>query len=419
LTLLDVLSRVRDAHPLVRAAAARVDAARGTRRTAGAFTNPVLQYQVENAPIENRGSVAMDREVMTTAMIPLEPLYQRGPRVTRADADVRATQADARAEGIRVALEAARSYYRASIAQVTVDVTRDVAGWLDSVVTYNRARAKEGIVAEADLIRVQLEEDRVAAELSMQEADLARERATLSSYVGAPSTGVPLSLSVANRPIDWHMPAVDEATIRGGVPSSILIERTPLVQAGRERVNSATAGVGVEQRMVIRDVSAMLGTKQTAGTTSLIAGMSVPLPLFTQNRGEVARATAEQRVAEFELAATERSGSAELKGSFDAATVLLKRATALSAPQPGGSESIPAILARADESRRIALGAYREGAVPLLSVLDAARSWAEVRITFYRALFAQHESALALAAALGIPPDQVLSSTVPVLQVPR
>jgi cobalt-zinc-cadmium efflux system outer membrane protein len=171
--------------------------------------------------------------------------------------------------------------------------------------------------------------------------------------------------------------------------------------------------------MVIRDVSAMLGTKQTAGSTSLIAGMSIPLPLFTQNRGEIVRATAEQRVAEFELAAAQRSGSAELQGALDAATVLLKRATALSAPLPGGPESIPALLARADESRRIALGAYREGAVPLLSVLDAARSWAEVRITFYRALFAQHESVLALAAALGLPPDQVLSSTVPVLQVPR
>jgi cobalt-zinc-cadmium efflux system outer membrane protein len=419
LTLLDLLGRVRETHPLVRAAAARVDVVRGSRRTAGSFTNPLLQYQVDDTPLPGRGPIPMDREAMTTVMIPLEPLYQRGPRITRADADVRAAEASARAEGIRLALEAARSYYGAAIAQVTVDVTRDLAAWLDSVVTYNRARAKEGIAAEADFIRAQLEEDRITAELSMQEADLAREQANLLSFLDARMPTASLTLSFPNRPITWRVPELNDTAVRSEERTPAFVERTPQVQAARERVSSAIAGVGVERRMVLRDLSAMLGTKQTAGVTSLIAGVSVPLPLFTQNGGEIARARAERHVAEFELAAAQRSGSAGLQGALDAATVLLKRATALSAPQPGDPASTPAILARGDESRRIALGAYREGAVGLLSVLDAARAWGEVRVAYFRVLFAQHESALALAAALGIPPDQVLSSAAPVLQVPR
>jgi cobalt-zinc-cadmium efflux system outer membrane protein len=418
ITLLDVLSRVRDAHPLVNAASARVDAARGDRRSAGAFSNPVLQYQVENASIPGGGTVLMDRETMTTAMFPLEPLYQRGPRIARANADVHAAESDARAEGIRLGLEAARSYYRAAIAQVEVDVTRDLSIWLDSVVTYNRVRVKEGIAAEADLIRAQLEEDRAAAELSMQEADLAREKATLSSYLGA-AAARPAMLAIIDRPINWRFTEADASPSPSGERVFALAERTPQVLAARERVSSATAGVGVERRMVVRDLSAMLGTKQTAGTTSLIAGVSLPIPLFNQNRGDIDRATAEQRVAEFELAAAQRSASAELQGAIDAAAVLLVRASALAAPQANSASSLPAMLARADESRRIVLAAYREGAVPLLSVLDAARAWGEVRVTFYRALFAQHESALALAAALGIPPDKVLSTPAPVLQVPR
>jgi cobalt-zinc-cadmium efflux system outer membrane protein len=360
----------------------------------------------------------MDRETMTTAMFPLEPLYQRGPQIARANADVHAAESDARAEGIRLGLEAARSYYRAAIAQVAVDVTRDLSIWLDSVVTYNRVRVKEGIAAEADLIRAQLEEDRAAAELSMQEADLAREKATLSSYLGA-AAARPAMLAIIDRPLNWRLTEADASPSPNGERVFALAERTPQVLAARERVSSATAGVGVERRMVVRDLSAMLGTKQTAGTTSLIAGVSLPIPLFNQNRGDIDRATAEQRVAEFELAAAQRSASAELQGAIDAAAVLLVRASALAAPRANSASSLPAMLARADESRRIALAAYREGAVPLLSVLDAARAWGEVRVTFYRALFAQHESALALAAALGIPPDKVLSTPAPVLQVPR
>jgi outer membrane protein TolC len=59
-------------------------------------------------------------------------------------------------------------------------------------------------------------------------------------------------------------------------------------------------------------------------------------------------------------------------------------------------------LTRADEARRIALGAYREGAIPLIQVIDAARAWGEARIAYYRILYAQHESVLALLAAEGV-----------------
>jgi cobalt-zinc-cadmium efflux system outer membrane protein len=419
LTLGDVLARVHKEHPLAHAASARIDAARGSRLTAGAFANPVLQYQVDDTPLPGRGPIPMDREAMTTAMIPLEPFYQRGPRITRADADVRAARADARTEVIGLALDGARSYYRVAMAQVSVSVMRDLSVWLDSVVTYNRARVKEGIAAEADLIRAQLEQDRAGAELSMQEADLARERAMLASFMGSPASGIPLIVAIDDRPMPWRLAELGDELSQSHGNSTTLRERTPRVQAARERVGSATAGIGVERRMVIRDFSAMLGTKQSAGFTSLIAGLSVPLPLFTQNRGEIARATAEQRVAEFELQSAQRTASAEMVGAYEAAKLLSDRAILLTARQPGSPTNAPAVLARADESRRIALGAYREGAVPLLSVLDAARAWGDVRIAFYRALFAQHESVLALAAALGLDPEQVLPPTSPLLQVPR
>ncbi|HYM23544.1 MAG TPA: hypothetical protein VEU08_10055, partial [Vicinamibacterales bacterium] len=58
-------------------------------------------------------------------------------------------------------------------------------------------------------------------------------------------------------------------------------------------------------------------------------------------------------------------------------------------------------LSRAEESRRIALGAYREGAVPLFQVIDAARAWADARLTYYRTIFAQQQSIVSLIVAEG------------------
>src|ERR1041385_5130844 len=107
---------------------------------------------------------------------------------------------------------------------------------------------------------------------------------------------------------------------------------------------------------------------QTGRTTSMIAGVSLPFPLFEQNRGEIQRANAERDAATFELAAQQRNAVADLRGAYAAAMILTDRAARLSRRDSTG------FLARAEESRRIALGAYREGAVPLFQVIDAARS---------------------------------------------
>jgi cobalt-zinc-cadmium efflux system outer membrane protein len=147
--------------------------------------------------------------------------------------------------------------------------------------------------------------------------------------------------------------------------------------------------------MLFREAGVTLGTKQMMGTNSMVAGVSLPFPLFDQNRGEVARATAERDVARFDLAAQERVATADVTGALAAARLLTARAETLNRP---GSEGL---LARAEEMRRIALGAYREGAIPLVQVLDAARAWGETRLTYYRTLYAQHQAVLALIVATG------------------
>jgi cobalt-zinc-cadmium efflux system outer membrane protein len=147
--------------------------------------------------------------------------------------------------------------------------------------------------------------------------------------------------------------------------------------------------------MIVRQLGGTIGTMQTAGTTSMIAGVSMALPLFDQNRGEVQRANAERDAAAFELAAQERTATAEIRGAYEAARILTERATLLA------RRDSTSFLTRAEESRRIALGAYREGAVPLFQVIDAARSWADARITYYKTMAAQHQSILALLVSEG------------------
>lgn len=193
LTLGDVLRSVRAEHPLIRAAEARIRAAQGVRVTAGRLGNPIVSYQVDNAAFPTAAAVAgLDRETMAMVTLPLEPFYQRGPRVTQANASVRAAVAEAESERQRTALGAARAFYRVAFARVAVATNRDLSAWLDTVVTYNRARVKEGVTAEADLLRSTLERDRAAADATMAEVELYQARAQLASYL------IPMAISTSS-----------------------------------------------------------------------------------------------------------------------------------------------------------------------------------------------------------------------------
>ena len=217
----------------------------------------------------------------------------------------------------------------------------------------------------------------------MREADLARARADLAAYLGDPRL-----MSTAFAVVSDSLPLA----VPGGTGAGV----RPEVRAARDRLEAASNGVSLERSMTVRQVGATFGLKQTAGTSSMIAGLSLPVPLFDANRGGIQRASAEREAASFELAAVERTTQADVAGAIEVARLLTARATALSATGPGS------FLVRAEEARRITLGAYREGAVPLLQVIDAARAWSDARVMFYQILYAQHQSVLALVAAQGV-----------------
>lgn len=402
LTLQMVFDSLRIHHPSLLAAESYVRAAQGGLRTARTFANPVIGYQVDQTPFPGAGPVpGMMRQAMTTATFPLEFIFQRAPKIARANAELRKAGADASTARQRLGLNAAAAFYRTALGQVQVATMRDLAGWLDTLVMYNRARVKEGATAEADLIRSELERDRVGAEESMQSAELAQARAELNAFVSADYDEIQQSIVLTNeQPMAITVGGSLTNTSESAAIATTHFEQTlsvrPDVRSAREHLNAATAGVSIERSMVVRQLGATIGTMQTNHTNSMIAGLSLPVPLFDQNRGDVQRASAEREAAAFELSARQRAAWAELRGAYDAARILTERMSTLARVDSAN------FLARADESRRIALGAYREGAIPLYQVIDAARVWSDARSTYYRTLFAQHQSALSLIVAQGL-----------------
>lgn len=382
LTVSEAMSRALATHPRIGAAAEAVHAARGIRLTARSWTNPTFSQQTENGGFPGRAApLGIDREVMTTGTLSLAPLYQLWPRAASASADVRAAEADLIGARRAIALDAAAAFYAMAVAQVSVDALIDVRSWLDSLVAYTRPRVREGAAAEVDLIRLEVEQGRAETDLAMARVDFARARARLAVVVGVDS---------------FTVAAIDTTTVAPLLPplASLLIlarQQRPELIAANARVDAARAGATMERTNIVRDIAVTAGVKTMAGTRSFMTGLSFPVPLFDQNRGEIQRAEARRRIAAFERQQVEREIAADVTASYAAVQTLSEQAALLH----GG------LLRRAEEARRIAEAAYREGATPLVQVLDAARALAEARQVYYGALFAHQQSTLELSAAIG------------------
>jgi cobalt-zinc-cadmium efflux system outer membrane protein len=115
------------------------------------------------------------------------------------------------------------------------------------------------------------------------------------------------------------------------------------------------------------------------------------VPLFDRNKGAIQRATAERLAAEAHLHWLERTVKGELEGAYEAASHLTARVAAVQ----------PTALGRAEESQRIAVAAYQEGAASLLQVLDASRALTETRLTLLRLAAMANESLFELGVAAG------------------
>jgi cobalt-zinc-cadmium efflux system outer membrane protein len=100
-------------------------------------------------------------------------------------------------------------------------------------------------------------------------------------------------------------------------------------------------------------------------------GIAVPLPIFNRNRGPIAEAEAARARATAELTVAEQESARQLGHTRSA---LVSAASRVARDRQ--------LLQSADHLISMALAAYREGASPLASVLEAQRSARDVRTAF-------------------------------------
>ena len=386
--LLDARTAVANAlqrHPLLAAGSARITAAAGLQLQASLRPNPRAVFQTENwrfkgAP-EFTPSTDVDTFLYASQLI--ETASKRKLRTEFAAAGVQRSQLERELTMKQIAGRVRIAYWAAVGAQRVRDLLEENVSTYDQIVRYHELRVREGAMAEADLLKVRLERERVA--VAANSASLDARRALIELFRAMGETDfAPVRLTDQLEPVS-PIPTFNEG--------DALANRTELKLAA-QGVEQARANLRLQQSLARPDVEVLGGYKHTAGANTVIGGVQVSVPFANRNQGNIDAANSEIRVAESQAAATKALVTAEVRAAVAEAENRRGQLTNL----------LPGIVAQANEASRISQAAYREGGADLLRFLDTERVRIEAQAMYYRTLADYHQSLASLELALGVAP---------------
>ena len=376
----DLLRQAQETAPRLAEARADIARAEGLAQQAGVRPNPTVGLEIEN--FSGSGPYSGISQAETTASISqtLELGGMRSARVSAAQGEVEAARQRAQRAQVDFRFDLAVAYAEAEASDRRLVLAQEALGLAEEDARIARAFVEQG--REPELRRIQAEAAVQAARATVEEAQAAGATAfanlTALSGSAAPITSIPVSL------LDGTPPRSAISPVASTAPGYLV------AQAERE---AARRRLALERRRAVPDVNVSVGFRrfENSDASAFIAGVSVPLPLFDRNRGNVRAVQAEVTAAEARLNAARFDAEATVRASTARAAAAETR---LAAAREGERA--------AQEAYRLTRIGYEGGKLSLAELLVARRALTDARGQTIAAASERVSAQAALARMSGV-----------------
>lgn len=385
ITLRTALQRALAASPRLTAAERDIGIASGQRLQAGALINPEVSYEQDNSL--GSGPYRGTRSAETTLQISqlFELFGKREARIAAGQAGVETAAIQRKAIRLEVLSETAIAFVGVLGAQRRIQILDEQVAEIDRIAPLLQRRVEAGASSPAETGRAEAASALVKADRERVRALLASARRELAVLMGdtAPKfSGVSGRLDASGRPPSFN-------AVVAAIDANPQLVRWTAVYAQRN------AELLLARLRPYPDVRLSAGWRHfnDTGDDAVRLGISVPIPVFDQNKGNILS-------AEESLAKTR----AEREANRNALIVLAGRA--YDALQ--GSLREMAILRESaiPKSRQAAdaiFEGYGQGRFTLLEVLDAQASVAQARLREQEAQQNFHVAVATIEGLVGNP----------------
>ena len=389
LGLADLVQLAIKNNPALAAQRYTVEAAEGRQQQAGSMPNPRLELSnTSNSFLSNGGEYS--RSIGLSQDIPVGG--RLGAQQDVADAGLRLSVATLRQTEATLAGQVATSYYRLLVLKRQI-ATRDALIGIDQkLLDATTARMQAGEVSPLDVSTAELETERLKEQEVLLQNQYDVELANLNQLLGRPAR-TPLALADT-------LPQDNTFGNLGDLQQQALKERSDL-QAAQLESEQAQAQVSLARSERWEDWSVGVSTGQSrldvtgappqATEHEIGVTLSIPLPLWNRNKGNVAAALSGGRQADANGAALKLQIQNEVATAYSQ----LQRLSDVTARYRDR------LLPLSEKSVALAQQGYDQGQVSIVEVVTAERQHSEVEIAYLDALDQYLQAYASLNQAIG------------------
>nr|WP_235864490.1 MULTISPECIES: TolC family protein [Pseudomonas] len=335
--------------------------AQGERQQAGLIPNPEVSWEAEDTRRNSRTTTVMINQ-------PIELGGKRGARIEVASRAQDAAGIELERKRNVLRADVIQAFYSSSTAQQRLLLSRQSLELAERGLRVAQGRIKSGKSSPVEGTRAEVQLSEVRLELRRAERDEASAYQRLAQVMGAP---LPAFVSVGDP--SRSMPTVPD--------SSLLLNRigeTAELRLAKLQIDQREASLGLEKAQRIPDLTVSIGSQYDERERERVnvVGLSMPIPLFNRNQGNVlaaARRTDQAR---------DLRNASELRLRTEIQTTLDQWMTANTEVASFNQTILPAAQSAVDTATR----GFEMGKFNFLDVLDAQRTLISARTQYIQAI---------------------------------
>lgn len=387
LTLEEAIQTALEHNPEFQAATNRIDAAAGRARQARRWSNPELNWSVEDWPMDGGGRGYSDAKQTMGISQTLPFLGKKRLDRQIGQSGVRLSEAELSLRRMELIRDAKVAFFQVLAAERVLAVSQDLVKLAESSVATAKKRAAAGAGTAQEQLRAEITLEQARAEQSNFHREITTARQDLALVMGRPD--------LVSAPLAGSLAEAVEVNRFGRLPDAWLACHPSVVtaKASKDRAELELRRARLEPYPDVK-MAVAGGQIGETGTSILELNLGVPLPLLDRGKGREQEAEANLRIAEADQTSAEHR--------------LLRTLSIANQRYRSAAEQVAkyreTILPKANEALNLVQSGFEEGKFGLIDLLDTQRTTAEVRLTYQQKLLELNTAQAEIEALLGIAP---------------
>lgn len=340
--------------------------------TAALRPNPTLTADTLFIPIEPQNFNSNTLSNVTEFDVSVNYLFERGGKRHRRIEAARDVTAQTRyqvSDAERALMfNTAQQFVTVQLAESNLDLANQDLASFQQTVEVAKAQYKAGAISEGDLLKITVQLLQFQTDAATAKVAKVQALAALREFLGydAVPGNYDVEGDLSYQPLQLNR---DDLLLKA-------LKNRPDLLAARQGVRAAQNQYALAKANGKVDVTGALTYTHVADQSALGVTVSLPLPIFDRNQGEIARTRYAMTGAQETAYAASDTVLTDVNSAYEA----------FSSNEEVVSLYTGGYLKQAQASRDISEYAYRRGAASLLDYLDAERSYRATQLAYRQAL---------------------------------